>query len=170
MSIDQLDARIITLISEETGISVVECARRLGVARATVQGRLDRLRHTGVISSMAPRIDPVALGYPIRSTCSILIHQSVGHHKVAEGLRKIPELIELHTSTGDADMMATIVSKSTQHLQHVLDLMSRTPGIDRVSSRLALGTHFEERTLPLVQMTTQQRDTAAARKRAAPHE
>jgi hypothetical protein len=33
----------------------------------------------------------------------------------------------------------------------VLDLISHTPGVARVSSRLALGTHFEGRTLPLVQ-------------------
>lgn len=150
MSIDQLDADLIALISEEAGISVVECARRLGIARATAQGRLDRLRRSGIISSMAPHIDPTALGYPIRSFCSILIQQSVGHKRVAEGLAQIPEIIELHTATGDADMMATIVAQSTQDLQRVFDLMSRAEGVDRVSSRFALGTHFEGRTLPLV--------------------
>jgi len=151
MPIDQLDARLITLISEEAGISVVECARRLGVARATAQGRLDRLRRSGVISSMAPHIDPAALGYPIRAFCSLLIHQSVGHQKVAEGLARIPELLDLHTATGDTDMTTSVVARSTQDLQRVLDLISHTPGVARVSSRLALGTHFEGRTLPLVQ-------------------
>ncbi|MGK0722614.1 Lrp/AsnC family transcriptional regulator [Leucobacter sp. W1478] len=150
MPIDRLDARLITLISEDAGISVVECARRLGVARATAQARLDRLRRTGVISSSAPRIDPDALGYPIRVSCSILIHQSVGHQKVSEGLSQIPELIELHTVTGDADMMSTIVARSTRDLQRVLDLMSKTEGVARVSSRLVIETHLHERTLPLV--------------------
>ncbi|QYM74790.1 Lrp/AsnC family transcriptional regulator [Leucobacter luti] len=153
MSIDQLDVRLITLISEEAGISVVECARRLGVARATAQGRLDRLRRTGVIASEAPSIDPAALGYPLRTFCTIQIQQSVGHQRVAEGLAKIPELLELHTITGDYDMMATIVSRSTHDLQRVLDQMSNTEGVARASTRLALESHFKNRTLPLVRST-----------------
>ncbi|QBE48815.1 Lrp/AsnC family transcriptional regulator [Leucobacter triazinivorans] len=151
MSIDRLDARLITLVSEQSGISVVECARRLGVARATAQGRLDRLRRSGVIASEAPSIDPAALGYPLRTFCTIQIRQSIGHQRVAEGLTLIPELLELHTITGDADMMATIVTRSTNDLQRVLDLMSNTEGVARVSTRLALESHFRNRTLPLVQ-------------------
>lgn len=151
MSIDQLDARLITLISEQAGISVVECARKLGVARATVQSRIDRLRRSGVLRSMAPHVDPAALGYPIRAFCSLHIDQSVGHQQVAEGLARIPELLELHTATGETDMITSVVARSTRDLQRVLDLISHTPGVARVSSRLALGTYFEGRTLPLVQ-------------------
>lgn len=153
MSIDQLDARLIALISEEAGISVIESSRRLGVARATVQARLDRLRRTGVIFSDAPHIEPRALGYPIRVSCSILIHQSIGHQRVAEGLARIPELLELHTVTGDADMMATIVARTTHDLQRVLDLISKTEGVSRSSTRLVLETHLRDRTLPLVHTT-----------------
>ena len=150
MSIDQLDARLIALTSEEAGISIVECARRLGVARATAQARLDRLRKNGIIASSAPHIDPRALGYTIRVSCSILIQQHIGHKRVAEGLSRIPELIELHTVAGEADMMATIVTRSTSDLQRVLDLISHTEGVSRSSSRLVLETHVDNRTLPLV--------------------
>ena len=48
-----------------------------------------------------------------------------------------------------------------------IDLISHTPGVDRTWSKLALGTHFEGRTLPLVQMTAQQRDSAPAEPRSA---
>ena len=150
MSIDQLDVQLITLVSEHTGISVVECARRLGVARATAQGRLDRLRRSGVIASEAPTIDPEALGFPLRTFCTLQIRQSIGHHRVAEGLARIPEIVDLHTITGDYDMIATIVSRSTRDMQRVLDLLSNTEGVARVSTRLALESHLENRTLPLV--------------------
>lgn len=155
MDIDKLDARIILLVSEESGISVVECARRLGVARATVQSRLDRLRKNEVISSMAPRINTEALGYPLRTICSILIKQEIGHRRVAESLRRIPELVSLHTTTGDADMVATLVARSTKDLQRILDLISNIDGIDRVWSRLALETYFEGRTLPLIRLASE---------------
>lgn len=164
MSIDQLDVALITLISEHPGTSVVECARRLGVARATAQSRLDRLRRTGVIASEAPTIDPVALGYPLRTFCTIQIRQSIGHQRVAEGLARIPEVVDLHTVTGDSDMMATIVSRSTEDMQRVLDLMSGTEGVARTFTRLTLENHFRDRTLPLVQHAI---DDATRRKPAS---
>ena len=42
--VDELDARLIELLAAEPRIGVLECARRLGVARGTVQARLDRLQ------------------------------------------------------------------------------------------------------------------------------
>lgn len=47
MTIDELDARLITLLTAEPRLGVLECSRRLGVARGTVQARLDRLAERG---------------------------------------------------------------------------------------------------------------------------
>ncbi len=155
MNIDSLDVRLITLLCTDTGISVIESARRLGVARATVQSRLDKLRASGVISSEAPSIDPSALGFVLRTFCTIQVRQDVSHTTIAEGLARIPEITELHTITGDFDMMASFVSRSTIDLQRVLDLISNTDGVIRVSTRIALATHFTNRTLPLVHSAPQ---------------
>jgi DNA-binding Lrp family transcriptional regulator len=65
LSVDHLDARLIRLFTEEPRIGVMEASRRFGVARGTVQARLDRLQDTGVIRGFGPRIDPVALGYAV---------------------------------------------------------------------------------------------------------
>lgn len=150
LQIDELDARLIRLLSDEAGISIVECARRLGVARATAQSRLDKLRSRGVITSEAPSIDPAALGYPLRTYCIIQVRQTINHDVIAERLSRIPEMLDLDTITGDFDMMATVVSRSTVDLQRVLDLISNTDGILRVSTRLTLASHFRNRILPLV--------------------
>lgn len=155
LQIDSLDARLIQLLSDEAGISIVECARRLGVARATAQSRLDKLRSKGVIASEAPSIDPAALGYPIRTYCVIQVRQTISHDVIADRLALIPEMLELHTITGDFDMMATVVSRSTIDLQRVLDLISNTDGILRVSTRLTLASHFRNRVLPLVQQASE---------------
>ena len=150
LQIDELDARLIRLLSDEAGISIVECARRLGVARATAQSRLDKLRSRGVITSEAPSIDPAALGYPLRTYCIIQVRQTINHDVIAERLSRIPEMLDLDTITGDFDMMATVVSRSTVDLQRVLDLISNTDGILRVPTRLTLASHFRNRILPLV--------------------
>lgn len=150
MEIDSLDVRLIELLFNRAGISVLECARQLGVARATVQSRLDKLRSNGVIASEAPTVDPAALGFSLRTFCSIQVRQNVSHAAIAESLGRIPELIELHTITGDFDMMASFVSRSTLDLQRVIDLISNTDGIIRISTSIALESHFGNRTLPLV--------------------
>lgn len=155
LQIDSLDARLIMLLSDEAGISIVECARRLGVARATAQSRLDKLRSKGVIISEAPTIDAAALGYPIRTYCTIQARQTISHATIAERLARIPEMLELHTITGDFDMMATVVSRSTIDLQRVLDLISNTDGVIRVSTRLTLASHFRNRMLPLVKQASE---------------
>ena len=55
MTIDDLDARIVALFAAEPRIGVLECSRRLGVARGTVQARLDRMTRDGVVRGWGPR-------------------------------------------------------------------------------------------------------------------
>ena len=64
-SIDPLDVALIELLAAEPRVGVLEASRRLGIARGTVQARLDRMRDRGVISGYGPDVDPVALGYEV---------------------------------------------------------------------------------------------------------
>jgi DNA-binding Lrp family transcriptional regulator len=64
-SIDRLDAALIELLAAEPRVGVLDASRRLGVARGTVQARLDRLRDRGVITGYGPDVDPAALGYEV---------------------------------------------------------------------------------------------------------
>jgi len=92
--IDNLDARLIALLTEHPRIGVLECARRLQVARGTVQARLDRLAARGVIRGYGPDIAPVALGYGVTAFVTLEIRQSRGHDPAAAHLGTIPEVLE----------------------------------------------------------------------------
>ncbi|SCD42636.1 Winged helix-turn-helix DNA-binding [Streptomyces sp. di188] len=78
MAIDHLDGRIILLLAREPRIGVLEMSRRLGVARGTVQARLDRLQSNGVIRGFGPQVDPAALGYPVTAFATLQIRQGQG--------------------------------------------------------------------------------------------
>lgn len=78
MSIDQLDAALLDLLHTEPKVGVLEASRRLGVARGTVQARLDRLERTGVITSSAPTLDPEALGFPVVAFATLEIARATG--------------------------------------------------------------------------------------------
>lgn len=147
---DDLDAHLLLLLADEPRIGVLECSRRLGVARGTAQARLDRLVRTGVIRGFGPDVDPVALGYAVTAFATMQIRQGRGA-AVAERLAAIPEVLEVHTITGDADLFARIVARSNDDLQRVIDAVVADDDIVRTSTSIALSAHIPYRTRPLVE-------------------
>jgi len=147
---DALDARLIALLTEEPRIGVLECARRLSVARGTVQARLDKLADRGVIAGYGPQVVPAALGYEVTAFVSLEIRQRYGHDAVAAHLAEIPEVLEAYTITGSSDMFCRIVARSNADLQRVLDGIVSYDGIVRASTTIALAEQIAFRTLPLV--------------------
>ncbi len=72
---DGLDGRLIELFAAEPRIGVLEASRRLGVARGTVQARLDKLVSSGVVTGWGPELSPEALGYPVTAFLTLEIRQ-----------------------------------------------------------------------------------------------
>lgn len=154
MTIDPLDASIIEMFTLEPRVGVLECSRRLAVARGTVQARLDRMTRTGVISGWEPRLDPDALGYPVTAFVTLEIRQHhasrAAHDAVAEHLAAIPEVLEAHTTTGTGDVLARIVAGSNADLQRVIDRVLASESVVRASTVIALDTQIQHRVLPLL--------------------
>lgn len=150
MTIDTLDAELIELFAAQPRIGVLEASRRLGVARGTVQARLDRLADRGVIIGYGPDLDPAALGFGVMAFATIEIRQKGGHDAVAAHLATVPEVLEAYTITGEADLIARIVARSNADLQRVIDRVVAFDGIVRTSTVIALATQIPYRVLPLV--------------------
>lgn len=146
---DDLDRRLLDLFTHEPRIGVLEASRRLGVARGTVQARLDKMVKVGVITSWGPVLSPEALGYPVTAFLTLQIRQGAGHEIVAEHLARIPEVLEAFTIIGDGDMWARVVAGSNADLQRVIDLVLDHAGIDRSTAVIALATQIPHRVLPL---------------------
>ncbi|MFE2773900.1 Lrp/AsnC family transcriptional regulator [Microbacterium resistens] len=151
MRIDRLDADLIRLLTETPQLPVLECARRLGVARGTVTSRLARLHEAGVIEGIVPRVDPGGFGYGLVAFCLVEIDQKIGHDEVAAALADaVPEIIDMYTVTGASDMQLRLAAHDAEQLQDVLDRVALVPGVARTASSIAMRTHLSNRTLPLV--------------------
>ncbi len=150
MSIDALDRRLIALLTAEPRIGVLEASRRLGVARGTAQARLDRLVARGVIRSFAPALDPQALGYRVTAFANLEIRQGA-RDRVAAHLAAIPEVLEVHTITGQGDLFCRLVARDNDDLQRVIDDLVADDDITRTSTVVALACVLEHRVLPLVE-------------------
>ncbi len=147
---DELDAALLRLFSAEPRIGVLEASRRLGVARGTVQSRLDKLTERGVVAGWAPTLDPAALGYPVTAFLTLQLRQGAGHDVVARHLEGIAEVTEAHTITGEGDMWCRVVARSNADLQRVIDAVLDHTGIVRSTTVIALDTQIRPRVLPLV--------------------
>ena len=151
---DDLDRRVIDLFAQDPRVGVLEASRRLGVARGTVQARLDKLERSGVVTGYGPELSPEALGYPVTAFLTLEIRQEAdeqgGHDAVGAHLAAIPEVLEAHTITGAGDLMARVVARSNADLQRVIDLVLAAPAITRSSTVIALATQVPYRVLPLV--------------------
>lgn len=158
MALDLLDVRLLRLFAAEPRIGVLEASRRLGVARGTVQARLDRLERVGVVRGWGPQLDALALGYPVTAFVTLEIRQGGGHDPVGAHLATIPEVIEAHTITGPGDVWCRVVARSNSDLQRVLDAVVSYPGIQRSATMITLATQLQARMLPLLDVATTPED------------
>lgn len=148
--LDDLDARILQTFTDDPHIGVLGASRALGVARGTVQARLDRLVERGIIASFAPQLDPAAMGYPVTAFCTAEIRQGQGHTPVIEHLTGIPEVLEVHTITGSGDLIIRIVSRSNADLQRVIDLVVDDVHVTRANTAISLAERIHYRTDGLI--------------------
>ncbi len=147
--IDKLDARLIATLRREPRVGLLEVARRLGVARGTVQARLAKLESRGVITGYGPDVDPAAMGYGIQAFVLLELAQGrlVEATSVLEG---VPEVIEADAISGPQDLLCRLVARDTEHLQDVVNRLLATPAIRRSTSYIVLSQLVRPRTGPLV--------------------
>lgn len=155
-ALDDLDGRLIAALAEMPRAGMLELARQLGVARGTVQARLDKLLARGVVTGFGPDLDLRAMGYGVLAFTTIDIAQGrLGD--VVEHLREIPEVLEAHATTGQADLHCKVVARSNDHLQEVINRILEVQGINRTTTVIALTEQIRSRTLPLVEAATRRR-------------
>jgi DNA-binding Lrp family transcriptional regulator len=149
MSIDDLDARLIATLRDHPRVGLLEVARRLGVARGTVQARLAKLESRGVVTGYGPEVDPRAMGYAISSFVFVELNQG----RLAEAvelLGEVPEVLEADAVSGPQDLVCRVVARDTEHLQEIVNRLLATPAIQRCTSHIVLSRQVPPRTGPLV--------------------
>jgi DNA-binding Lrp family transcriptional regulator len=162
MALDQLDARLLLLLTDEPRLGVLECSRRLGVARGTVQARLDRLANRGVLAGFPPALDLAAMGYGLTAFGVLEIAQG-RRQEVAGRLAAIDEVCEVHATTGSGDLLVRMVARSNADLQRVIDEVVDVDGVQRISTSIALTTPIAPRVRPLLQRAAAPGDGSAGR-------
>ena len=148
-TLDELDGRLLAALASHPRAGILELARRLAVARGTVQARLDKLVARGVVTGFGPDIDLPAIGYEVEAFTTIDIAQG-RLDDVVEHLRAIPEVLEAHSISGPGDLHCRVAARTNADLQEVINHILEVDGIVRTSTVIALSRQVPHRVLPLV--------------------
>ena len=137
---DDTDRQLIALLRDNARMPVVAVAKKLRVARATVQNRIARLEAEGTIVGYTVRLRPEAEAHRIRAIMSISID---GHHGDAVGraLRGHPNVVALHTTNGRWDFMAELRADTLEAFDKVLNTVRAIKGISNTETSILLSTH-----------------------------
>lgn len=141
MQIDETDRKLIALLQENARLPVATLARRLDLARTTVQARLDRLETSGVIQGYAVRLND-QLRVPLRATVLINIEPRTGPTVLAR-LKSMPQVQRAHTTSGRWDLIVTVEAATTEELDATLDRIGDAKGVRMSESLIHLSTKID---------------------------
>ena len=139
---DETDRSILALLGADARISVALLARRLKVARSTIQARLERLETTGIIGGYTLKLGEAARQGRIRASILLSI-EARAQAGIVTRLKSIPEVERAFTTSGRFDLLLQIAAPNTQVLDQVLDEIGTITGVLSSESLIHLSTKID---------------------------
>nr|WP_295933301.1 Lrp/AsnC ligand binding domain-containing protein [uncultured Dyadobacter sp.] len=149
--IDSTDLRILSLLIENAALPYTEIGKRVFVSGGTVHVRMKKLEQMGIVKGSQLVIDPTKLGWDISAFLGIYLDKSSLYEQVAKELEGIPEVVNIHYTTGIYSIFLKIVCRDTGHLREILhDKIQKVNGIQRTETFISLEERIN-RSIPLAE-------------------
>lgn len=141
--IDQLDRRILTILMNDAVVPYTEIAKILDVSAGTIHVRMKKLSDLGVVTGSQLIINPTVVGYDICAFIGVFLDKGSAYMDVREQMKAIPEIVELHYTTGIYSIFAKVLCRDTNHLREVLnEKIQPMSGIQRTETFITLEQGF----------------------------
>src|SRR3954469_15053071 len=135
------DAKLIALLKANAREPTASLARKLGLARSTVQERIARLERERVIKGYTVRLSDEADARRLRAIVMITADPKQAERVAAE-LKRMPEVRSLAAVSGAYDMVATVEADTPAKMDASLDRIGRAQGVARTVSSIILSEKF----------------------------
>jgi DNA-binding Lrp family transcriptional regulator len=139
---DDLDQTILTQLSADARISLATLARRLKIARSTLQARLERMESNGTIAGYTVKLGTAARATQLRASVLLSIEARSQPACLAR-LKTIREVERVVTTSGRFDLLLQLTAVNTQTLDQVLDDIGAMPGVRSSESLIHLSTKID---------------------------
>ncbi|MDE6159421.1 MAG: Lrp/AsnC ligand binding domain-containing protein [Bacteroidaceae bacterium] len=137
--IDDLDKKILEIISNNARIPFKDVAAECGVSRAAIHQRVQRLIDMNVIIGSGYHVNPISLGYNTCTYVGITLERGNMYQRVSEELSKISEIVECHFTTGPYTMLIKLYARDNTHLMELLNnKLQEIPGVTATETLISL--------------------------------
>ena len=141
-NLDSLDKKILKLIAEDARMPFLEVARVCNVSGAAIHQRIQKLSNQGVLKGSKFNIDPEKIGYETCAFIGINLKHPENFDEVVEKLKRIPEIVECHYTTGDYDMFMKIYALNNHHLLNIIHDNLQPLGLSRSETIISFNSAF----------------------------
>ncbi len=118
--LDALDYKILKMLSENARRPYLEIARECGVSGAAIHQRVQKLYSMDVLKGAVTVINPSSLGYDTCAYVGLLLKEPSKSEMIMEAIRKVPEVVECHYTTGQYDMFLKIYARNNEDLLNII--------------------------------------------------
>jgi len=143
-NLDQIDLHILDIISKNARIPFKDVAAEVGVSRAAVHQRVNRMIDMEVITGSGYHIDPKKVDYKTCTYVGIFLEKGGFYDDVASMLQAIPEIVECHYTTGQYAIFVKVYARDNEHLKEILsDKVQKISGVSSTETFISLEETFK---------------------------
>ena len=146
--LDSLDSKILSMLANNARKPFLEIARECNVSGAAIHQRIQKLTAIGGVQGSEMLIDPAAVGYETCAYIGFFLKDPSQFNNVVEELKKIPEVVECHFTTGQYDMFIKIYARNNDHLLQIIHNKLQHLGLARTESLISFKEVFK-RQIPI---------------------
>src|SRR5918912_354155 len=118
--LDDINLKIIDVLSKDSSVPFVEIAKQIGISDATVHVRVRRLKDEGVIDKFTLSVDNGLLGYDHLAFIGINIRPGLAD-QITEELSNVEEILEVHEMHGKFDLFVKVRAKDLSHTREIIE-------------------------------------------------
>lgn len=156
--LDALDKKILRLVAEDARIPFLEVARVCNVSGAAIHQRVQKLVNLGVVKGSRFIVDPEKIGYETCAYIGLYLREPEKFDEVVEALRKIPEIVECHYTTGDFDMFIKLYAHNNHHLLNIIHDKLQPLGLSRSETIISFNSAID-RQIPVYDVSEEKEET-----------
>lgn len=144
IEIDGIDKEILRALMEDARKPILQIGKKVGISGAAIHQRLRKLEQAGVISGSKFTVNNKVLGYTSMAFVGIYLDKAARNAEAVRELRKIPEVLESHYTTGNWSILIKIICRDNEHLMQLLNTRIQTiEGVSRTETFISLDQQFE---------------------------
>ncbi|WP_417354116.1 Lrp/AsnC family transcriptional regulator [Flavobacterium sp.] len=144
IEIDGIDKEILRYLMEDARKPILQIAAKIGISGAAIHQRLRKLDQAGVIAGSKFIVNTKVLGYSTMAFVGIYLEKASSNFEAVKELKKIPEVLECHYTTGNWSILIKMICRDNEHLMQLLNKkIQPINGVSRTETFISLEQQIE---------------------------